>query len=71
MILLILSLLNWIFINNKLIKVLISLVIFIVSEIMRRKGESSKSIIVAEFISALILIAYLLIIIIDLILKFK
>lgn len=71
MILLILSLLNWIFIDNKLIKVLISLVIFIVSEIMRRKGETSKAIIVAEFISALILIAYLLILIIDLILKFK
>jgi len=70
MLLLILSLLNWIFLKNNLLKIGIALVIFIIVEVKRKNGDASKSMIAAEFISALILIANLIMIIIALIARF-
>ncbi|MBQ2947332.1 MAG: hypothetical protein IJE04_05795 [Bacilli bacterium] len=70
MILLILSLLNWIFLKNSILKILVALIIFIIAEVKRKNGDATKSIIVAEFISALILVANLLILIIGLFYRF-
>jgi len=70
MLLLILSLLNWIFLKNNLLKIGIALIIFIIVEVKRKNGDASKSMIAAEFISALILIANLIMIIIALIARF-
>ena len=70
MLLLILSLLNWLFLKNSLLKIGIALVIFIIVEVKRKNGDASKSMIAAEFISALILIANLIIIILGLIANF-
>lgn len=70
MLLLILSLLNWIFLKNNLLKILVALIIFIIVEISRKNGSASKAMIVAEFISALILVANLVLIIIALIGRF-
>lgn len=71
MLLLILSLLNWIFLDNNILKILVALIIFIIAEVIRKKGSATKSIIAAEFISALILVANLIIIIIGLIMRIK
>lgn len=71
MLLLILSLLNWIFLDNNLLKILIALVIFIIVEVKRKNGDASKAMIVAEFISALILVVNLILIIIALIARFS
>ena len=60
MLLLILSLLNWIFLENNLLKISFAVIIFIIAENKRKNGDGSKAIIFAQFISALILIATLL-----------
>ena len=70
MFLLILSLLNWIFVENNLLKLGIALVIFIVVEVKRKNGSASKSMVAAEFISALILTVYLLMVTAGLIARF-
>lgn len=70
MFLLILSLLNWIFLKNNLLKIGVALIIFIIVEVKRKNSDASKAMIVAEFISALILISNLIMLIIALIARF-
>lgn len=70
MALLIISLLNWIFLDNTLLKILISLVIFVIVEVKRKNGEATKAMIAAEFISALILVVTIILIIVSLIYRF-
>lgn len=70
MFLLILSLLNWIFLKNNLLKIGVALIIFIIVEVKRKNSDASKAMIVAEFISALILIPNLIMLIIALIARF-
>jgi hypothetical protein len=51
-------------------QLVLALVIFIIVEVKRKNGDASKSMIAAEFIYALILIANLIIIILGLIARF-
>lgn len=71
MILLILSLINWIFLDNDLLKLGVALIIFVIAEMQRKNGNATKSVIVAQFISAFILIAYVMLVIINIIGKFS
>ena len=66
MLLLILALLNWIFLSD-ILELVIAIIIFIIGEVKRRNGDGSKATIAAQFISALIIVAYILLLILGLV----
>lgn len=66
MILLILSLLNWLVLPNVWLKLLCALIIFIIAEVKRKNGDSSKAIVIAQIISAIILVGNLIVFILGL-----
>lgn len=71
MILLILAILNWCFVpGGSILQMIIFLTIFIIAEIQRKKGNSSKAIVGAQIISAALLIIFIVTLILGLIVKF-
>ena len=70
MLLFLISLLNWIFMDIYILKFLIALIIFIVVETKRKNHNASKLEIAGSFISALVVVAMLLYIVAGVIMKF-
>ncbi len=71
MILLILTILNWCFVpGGSILQMAIFLAIFIIAEIQRKKGNSSKAIVVAQIISVALLIIFIVTLILGLVVKF-
>lgn len=65
-ILLIAAILNWVLLNG-IPEIVIALALFIIAEIIRRKGNGSKATIATQIICGIILVAYALMFIIGLI----
>ena len=70
MLFLLLAILNWAVIENLLVKLIVALIIFVVVEIKRKNGSATKPMIVGEFISAFILIVFIIKIIMGLVYQF-
>ena len=71
MILLILSLANLLLLKTSLLKLIIALIIFIIVEVKRKNGSATKPMIVAEFASAIVIVAFIVLFIIGLVAKYK
>ena len=67
MIILILSLLNWIFLENTILRLLIALVLFIIVEKKRRVGNTNNLMIAGQFISAFIIVLFIVTVVLALI----
>lgn len=70
MLFLLLAILNWAVIENLLMKFIVALIIFVVVEIKRKNGSATRPMIVGEFISAFILIVFIIQIIMGLVYRF-
>ena len=70
MIILILSLLNWIFLENTILRLLIALVLFIIVEKKRRVGNANALMIAGQFISAFIIVLFIVTVVLALIARY-
>lgn len=70
MIIFILAILNWTFIENQIIKFIVSLTLFIIAENERKNGSNSKLLIVGEFICVFLMLAFILLLIVNFIMRF-
>ncbi len=70
MIILILSLLNWIFLENTILRLLIALVLFIIVEKKRRVGNANTLMIAGQFISAFIIVLFIVTVVLALIARY-